>query len=191
MWPLDQVSSLALIHVPSGLLLLLLLNGLADACLCTSSPSFLCSSLFWHRVQMREHLQTGPEPHKIPLLGYHQALAPTFPKTVANSPHTHQVWSGHNQLLVFIIHLSLANAQSCSLAGEGRHMRVLLVLFLEICPLFPTILFSLVASPPNMCLPQGTFSKFATDTPIPQDLWTSAQSFSSSSLHCVSPSIRC
>lgn len=103
---------------------------------------------------------------------YHQALVPTFPKTAANSPRIQQVWSGHNQLLIFIIHLPLANARSCSLAGGRRTMCVLPVLFLQSCSSFPTILFSLVASSPDTCLPQGTFSKFAPDTPIPQDLCT-------------------
>lgn len=56
-------------------------------------------------------------------------------------------------------------------------MHVLLVLFLEICPFFPTILFSLVALSPNKCLPQGTFSKFDPDTPGPVDLgmWLQAK----------------
>lgn len=137
---------------------------------------------------MREHLQTSPEPHKTPLLGYHQALVPTFPKMATESPHSHQVWSGHNQLLIFIIHLPLANAWSCSLAREGGNMHVLIVLFLEICPFFPTILFNLVALSSDTCLPQGTLSKFDPDTPIPQDLWACAhcfrQSSSSSSRHC-------
>lgn len=55
--------------------------------LCTSNPSYLCSGLFWHLVQMREHLWTEPEPHKILLLGYCQGLVPTFPKITVDSPN--------------------------------------------------------------------------------------------------------
>lgn len=45
----------------------------------------------------------------------------TFPRTAANSPHIHQVWSGHNQLLIFISS-PLVNAWSYSFAGEGRNV---------------------------------------------------------------------
>lgn len=83
---------------------------------------------------MREHLGTEPEAHKNPTAGLLSRTCSYLPKDHWRFSYsdTHQVWSGHNQRLIFIIHLPLANAHSWSLDGNGRNPCVLLILSSDI-----------------------------------------------------------
>lgn len=118
----------------SGSLLLQLLNGPADACFMYFKPQL---SMCWFVLAPSSNERASGDRSR----GSQNPTAGLLSRTCSYLPKdhwrlsysdTHQVWSGHNQLLSFIIHLPLANANRWSLDGNGRNLCVLLILSSDI-----------------------------------------------------------
>lgn len=128
-----------------------------------SSPS---SSLFWHPLQMTEHLWSGPKPSKILLQGYFQKFISSFPKTVINFPKQ-QEWSWYNQSLSnFCYSSSLGKYTSLFKYQSGRRILVCFWFSTELWSL--PFLLALYATWPTS---EASLKQCVNNSPIFESIW--------------------